>query len=286
VDSYLFYTSFMTIFEALKISRKKLSDAGIESASLDASLILSHLTHLSKVQLITHDSDELSDDILNKLNSLIDKRITGYPIAYILGYKEFWGLKLKVTEDTLIPRPDTEIIVQCALDCKVKGSILDMGTGSGAIILALKSEYRDNVEAFACDFSEKALEVAKENSKALDLEVTFIHSDWFSNLVDKKFSLIVSNPPYIEENDPHLTKTSLPYEPISALTSGADGLNDIRIICRDALAHLKTDAPLMIEHGYNQGPSVRDIFVSYGYKNVETVIDFAGNDRVTVGYKR
>jgi HemK-like putative methylase len=103
---------------------------------------------------------------------------------------------------------------------------------------------------------------------------------------DDMFKSIVSNPPYIEENDPHLTKTSLPYEPISALTSGADGLNDIRIICRDALAHLKTDAPLMIEHGYNQGPSVRDIFVSYGYKNVETVIDFAGNDRVTVEYKR
>ena len=134
----------MTIFEALKISRKKLSDAGIESAALDASLILSHLTHLSKVQLITHDSDELSEDILNKLNSLIDKRITGYPIAYILGYKEFWGLKLKVTEDTLIPRPDTEVIVQCALDCKVKGPILDMGTGSGAIILALKSTMEGN----------------------------------------------------------------------------------------------------------------------------------------------
>ncbi|WP_295355116.1 peptide chain release factor N(5)-glutamine methyltransferase [uncultured Succinivibrio sp.] len=274
----------MTIFEALKLSRAKLAGAGIESASLDASLILSYLTDLTKVQLITHDTDELSDETVNHLNELIDKRISGYPIAYILGYKEFWGLKLKVTEDTLIPRPDTEIIVQKALDCKVHGPILDMGTGTGAIILALKSEYGDVVEAYACDISKKALNVARENARTHSLDVTFIESDWFSALGDKKFSLIVSNPPYIEENDPHLTKTSLPYEPISALTSGSDGLDDIRIICADALSHLESGAPLLIEHGYNQGKSVATIFTENGYKNVETIKDLAGNDRVTIGF--
>ena len=274
----------MTIFEALKLSRAKLAGAGIESASLDASLILSYLTDLTKVQLITHDTDELSDETVNHLNELIDKRISGYPIAYILGYKEFWGLKLKVTEDTLIPRPDTEIIVQKALDCKVHGPILDMGTGTGAIILALKSEYGDVVEAYACDISKKALNVARENAITHSLDVTFIESDWFSALGDKKFSLIVSNPPYIEENDPHLTKTSLPYEPISALTSGSDGLDDIRIICADALSHLESGAPLLIEHGYNQGKSVATIFTENGYKNVETIKDLAGNDRVTIGF--
>lgn len=274
----------MTIFEALKLSRAKLAGAGIESASLDASLILSYLTDLTKVQLITHDTDELSDETVNHLNELIEKRISGYPIAYILGYKEFWGLKLKVTEDTLIPRPDTEIIVQKALDCKVHGPILDMGTGTGAIILALKSEYGDAVEAYACDISKKALDVARENARTHSLDVTFIESDWFSALGDKKFSLIVSNPPYIEENDPHLTKTSLPYEPISALTSGSDGLDDIRIICADARSHLDSGASLLIEHGYNQGKSVATIFTENGYKNVETIKDLAGNDRVTIGY--
>ena len=274
----------MTIFEALKLSRTRLSNAGIESASLDASLILSHITGFSKVQLITHDTDELSDEICSKFNELIDKRITGYPIAYILGYKEFWGLKLKVTEDTLIPRPDTEILVQTAIDCRVQGPILDMGTGTGAIILALKSEYRDKVDAYACDISKKALDVASENARTNSLDVTFIESDWFSNLGEKKFSLIVSNPPYIEENDPHLSKTSLPYEPITALTSGADGLDDIRTICKGALNHLNEGAPLIVEHGYNQGRAVADIFSENGYKNVETIKDFAGNDRVTIGY--
>lgn len=274
----------MTIFEALKFSRAKLSNAGIESASLDASLIMSHITGLSKVQLITHDTDVLSDETAAKFNELIDRRITGYPIAYILGYKEFWGLKLKVTEDTLIPRPDTEIIVQTAINCKVNGPILDMGTGTGAIILALKSEYRDNIEAYACDISKKALEVASENARNHSIDVTFIESDWFSNLGNMKFSLIVSNPPYIEENDPHLSRTSLPYEPITALTSGADGLDDIRIICRAALSHLNNGAPLMVEHGYNQGRAVSEIFIENGYKNVETIKDFGGNDRVTIGY--
>lgn len=274
----------MTIFEALKISRAKLAAAGIESASLDASLILSHLTNLSKVQLITHDTDELSDEIIDKLNVLIEKRINGYPVAYILGYKEFWGLKLKVTEDTLIPRPDTEILVQKAIDCKVHGPILDMGTGTGAIILALKSEYKDAIEAYACDISKKALDIARENARNLCLDVSFIESNWFSALEDKKFSLIVSNPPYIEEDDPHLSKTSLPYEPISALTSGADGLDDIRFICREALSHLVKGAPLLVEHGYNQGKAVAEIFTENGYKNVESVKDFAGNDRVTIGY--
>ncbi|MDY6415226.1 MAG: peptide chain release factor N(5)-glutamine methyltransferase [Succinivibrio dextrinosolvens] len=274
----------MTVFEALKNSRSRLAAEGIESASLDASLILSHLTNLSKVQLITHDTDELSDEILDKLNVLIEKRINGYPVAYILGYKEFWGLKLKVTEDTLIPRPDTEILVQKAIDCRVHGPILDMGTGTGAIILALKSEYKNAIEAYACDISKKALDVARENAKALSLAVTFIESDWFKSLGDRKFSLIVSNPPYIEDDDPHLSKTSLPFEPICALTSGADGLDDIRIICREALSHLETGAPLLVEHGYNQGRAVAEIFTENGYKNVETIKDFAGNDRVTIGY--
>ena len=271
---------------ALKGARATLSAASIESASLDASLILSYLTHYTKVQLITHDDELLDDSLLAKFNALIEKRAHGYPVAYILGYKEFWGLKLKVNEHTLIPRPDTETLVQAALECSISGNVLDMGTGTGAIILALKSELKDNIKAYACDFSHGALEVAKENARNLNLEVSFIESDWFS-AIDKtlKFSMIVSNPPYIEDNDAHLKASSLPFEPITALTSGHDGLDDIRSIVSNAKDFLLEGAPLLLEHGYLQGQSVQEIFKNEGYDKVSTIKDLEGRDRVTLGYK-
>lgn len=276
----------LSIAMALKGARSALGAASIESASLDASLILSYLTHYSKVQLITHDDELLDDALLSEYNALIEKRIKGYPVAYILGYKEFWGLKLKVNENTLIPRPDTETLVQAALDCHVKGNVLDMGTGSGAIILALKSELKDDVDAYACDFSKAALDVAKENSKDLNLSVNFIQSDWFEKIEKSlKFSMIVSNPPYIEDNDSHLKASSLPFEPITALTSGPDGLNDIKKIVSKAKEFLLQKAPLLIEHGYMQGESVREIFIREGYSKVATVKDLEGRDRVTLGYR-
>ena len=271
---------------ALKGARATLSAASIESSSLDASLILSYLTHYTKVQLITHDDELLDDSLLVKFNALIEKRAKGYPVAYILGYKEFWGLKLKVNEHTLIPRPDTETLVQSALDCRPFGNVLDMGTGTGAIILALKSELKDNIKAYACDFSQGALEVAQENAKNLKLEVEFIESDWFS-AIDKtlKFSMIVSNPPYIEDNDDHLKASSLPFEPVTALTSGPDGLDDIRTIASKAKDYLLENAPLLLEHGYLQGPSVQEIFKNEGYQKVATIKDLEGRDRVTLGFK-
>lgn len=277
----------LSIAQALKGARKVLGAASIESASLDASLLLSHLTHYSKVQLITHDDEILDEDLLSAYNALLEKRIQGYPVAYILGYKEFWGLKLKVNENTLIPRPDTETLVQTALDCRVTGNVLDLGTGSGAIILALKSELKDSIEAYACDFSKGALDTAVENAECLNLKVNFIQSDWF-NSVDRtlKFSMIVSNPPYIETDDPHLKSSSLPFEPISALTSGADGLDDIRKIVSGAKDFLLHDSPLILEHGYLQGESVREIFKNEGYYKVATVKDLEGRDRVTLGFNQ
>lgn len=271
---------------ALKGARATLSAASIESSSLDASLILSYLTHYTKVQLITHDDELLDDALLVKFNALIEKRAKGYPVAYILGYKEFWGLKLKVNEHTLIPRPDTETLVQSALECRPSGNVLDMGTGTGAIILALKSELKDNIKAYACDFSHGALEVAQENAKNLNLEVEFIESDWFS-AIDKtlKFSMIVSNPPYIENNDAHLKASSLPFEPVTALTSGPDGLDDIRTIASKAKDYLLENAPLLLEHGYLQGPGVQEILKNEGYQKVATIKDLEGRDRVTLGFK-
>lgn len=273
----------MQIREALQQAKQILKAAAIDTASLDANLLLSHVTSLSKVMLIAHDEDELSKEQEDKFFSLINKRKTGYPIAYILGYKEFFGLRLKVTEDTLIPRPDTETLVEKALAFNPQGKVLDLGTGTGAIILALKSELKSSIDAYAVDLSKKALEVASFNSQKLNLPVTFIQSNWFSKLGDLKFSMIVSNPPYIQKDDIHLTQTSLPFEPIQALTSDDDGLLDIKLICKEAKDHLENGAPLLIEHGFNQGEKVRAIFTEQGYKNVATIKDLGGNDRVTFG---
>ena len=273
----------MQIREALQQAKQILKAAAIDTASLDANLLLSHVTSLSKVMLIAHDEDELSKEQEDKFFSLINKRKSGYPIAYILGYKEFFGLRLKVTEDTLIPRPDTETLVEKALAFNPQGKVLDLGTGTGAIILALKSELKASIDAYAVDLSKKALEVASFNSQKLNLPVTFIQSNWFSKLGDLKFSMIVSNPPYIQKDDIHLTQTSLPFEPIQALTSDDDGLLDIKLICKEAKKHLENGAPLLIEHGFNQGEKVRAIFTEQGYKNVATIKDLCGNDRVTFG---
>ncbi len=273
----------MQIREALQQAKQILKAAAIDTASLDANLLLSHVTSLSKVMLIAHDEDELSKEQEDKFFSLINKRKSGYPIAYILGYKEFFGLRLKVTEDTLIPRPDTETLVEKALAFNPQGKVLDLGTGTGAIILALKSELKASIDAYAVDLSKKALEVASFNSQKLNLPVTFIQSNWFSKLGDLKFSMIVSNPPYIQKDDIHLTQTSLPFEPIQALTSDDDGLLDIKLICKEAKDHLENGAPLLIEHGFNQGEKVRAIFTEQGYKNVATIKDLGGNDRVTFG---
>lgn len=273
----------MQIREALQQAKQILKAAAIDTASLDANLLLSHVTSLSKVMLIAHDEDELSKEQEDKFFSLINKRKSGYPIAYILGYKEFFGLRLKVTEDTLIPRPDTETLVEKALAFNPQGKVLDLGTGTGAIILALKSELKASIDAYAVDLSKKALEVASFNSQKLNLPVTFIQSNWFSKLGDLKFSMIVSNPPYIQKDDIHLTQTSLPFEPIQALTSDDDGLLDIKLICKEAKDHLENGAPLLIEHGFNQGEKVRAIFTEQGYKNVVTIKDLGGNDRVTFG---
>lgn len=270
-----------TIAKALIEVRESIKKAGIDSYALDARLLLSHVTALSKTELILHDDRELSSSEEKLLKELTAKRITGYPMAYILGYKEFWGLKLKVTPDVLIPRPDTETLVDCALRVNFS-SALDLGTGSGAVILALKHE-RPSASCTACDLSEGALDIASFNAHNLSLDVEFIKSSWFDAFDGRKFDLIVSNPPYIRNGDEHLNKTSLPFEPITALTSGVDGLDDIRIIVKDSREHLNKKGYLMLEHGYDQGVAVRAILSECGFEAVHTVKDLGGNDRVSIG---
>jgi len=217
---------------------------------------------------------------------LLKRRLNGEPIAYILGYREFYGLKLQVTADTLIPRPDTETLVEATLakaprnqPCK----ILDLGTGTGAIALAI-AKHRPQALVTAVDASDAALKIAQENVQNLKItNVQFILSDWFGALQNQTFDVIVSNPPYIEQNDVHLSQGDLRYEPISALVSGQDGLDDIRKIIDSASHHLNPRGLLMLEHGYNQAESVAMLLRDAGFKGIETVKDLGGNNRVTLG---
>lgn len=255
-------------------------------ARYESQLLLQHALKVNRAWLIAHESDDLAADIQHEFNTLMKRRIGGEPIAYILGNREFYGLNLAVTPATLIPRPDTEILVDIALE-KIQvnqpAQVLDLGTGTGAIALAI-AQQRPQVQVTGVDASKPALEIAISNSQQLHITNShFILSDWFNNLNDTRFDVIVSNPPYIEEADAHLKQGDLRFEPISALASGADGLDDIRRIIDGCLIHLKPQGWLMFEHGYNQAEVVRELMAQTGLVAIETFKDLGGNDRVTIG---
>lgn len=254
-----------------------------EDAAFEAQLLLQQVLNVNRSWLIAHESDVLDAELNGFLQALILRRLKGEPMAYILGVQEFYGLSLKVTPDTLIPRPDTETLVEATLNKiseNAPNDILDLGTGSGAIALAIAA-HRPNASITAVDFSEAALEVAKQNAQNLNItNVEFLQSDWFSALDYQRFDVIVSNPPYIEVDDIHLS--ALTFEPQTALVAGADGLDDIRKIINDALVYLKPQGWLMFEHGYNQASLVQDLLADVGFVNIETIQDLGGNDRVTL----
>jgi release factor glutamine methyltransferase len=255
-------------------------------ARFESQLLLQHLLNVNRAWLIAHENDTLAADVQASLDQMVNRRADGEPIAYILGNREFYGLNLLVTTATLIPRADTEILVDTALN-KIPSNtplqVLDLGTGSGAIALAI-AQQRPQVKVTAVDASKAALEVAISNSKHLHIpNIHFSLSDWFNNLDDALFEVIVSNPPYIENTDHHLNQGDLRFEPTSALASGADGLDDIRRIINDCLTHLKPQGWLMLEHGYNQAAAVTDLMAHTGLVNIETCQDLGGNDRVTIG---
>ena len=340
-----------------------------EIAKPEAQLLLQHVLNVNRAWLIAHQNDALQPNIHEAYRAMLERRLNGEPIAYILGYREFYGLILKVTPDTLIPRPDTETLVEAALariplmvrqahhernlsapvrpelvegqqkdsssspsfsrkwesmlnlnqkmDSRLREndevenkkfeekpyvalksldsdfrrndnlSILDLGTGAGAIALAI-AKHRPQANITALDASQAALDIAIENAQHLTIaNVKFLLSDWFSALNPQdnaqKFDVIVSNPPYIEADDAHLKQGDLRFEPISALASGADGLDDIRNIISQAPNHLNPHGFLLLEHGYNQAEAVADLLKKAGFSEVETVKDFGGNDRVTLG---
>jgi release factor glutamine methyltransferase len=221
---------------------------------------------------------------ISRFYNLIEKRGLGQPVAYLTGTRGFWSLDLKVTSATLIPRPDTELLVELAL-VKLKPAmvIADLGTGTGAIALSL-AQTHPAVTIFAMDFSNEALKVAKENAADHDLNnVQFWQGSWLEAIKPNSLHMIISNPPYIEDHDPHLIEGDLRFEPRSALASGHDGLDDIRIIVKQAQQCLMADGWLMIEHGYHQAKQVQALFIACGFINVISHQDFGGHDRVVSG---
>ena len=343
-------TNTQTIKTTLASAAKLLNT---EEAALEARLLLQHVLNVNRAWLIAHEGDALQANNHAAFEALVKRRLNGEPIAYILGYREFYGLKLKVSADTLIPRPDTETLVEAALarvppspqpsptgrgsdgSCaEVKNNaaesggdplrgndgdggsnnskcnqsraprnlalsslslreraegegynatLLDLGTGTGAIALAL-AHNRPQAFVTATDASDGALKIAQENAQNLGItNIKFTKSNWFGALQNEKFDMIVSNPPYIMQDDIHLKQGDLRFEPVSALVSGADGLHDIKHIIANAPQHLNPHGWLLLEHGYDQATRVSALLKQAGFSEIETVKDLGGNDRVTLG---
>lgn len=255
-----------------------------DSSRLDAELLLGHVTGWSRTSLRAWPERELSPAAVAQFLVLVDRRAGGEPIAHILGEQEFWSLSLRVNASTLIPRPDTECLVEAALGLPLPADarVLDLGTGTGAIALALASE-RPGWRVAACDSEEQAVALARTNAADLDLPVALMVSDWFSGLPAERHNLIVSNPPYVAERDAHLGLGDVRFEPASALVSGPDGLDDIRHLVAAAPGWLNDSGWLLIEHGYDQGQAVKNLFNDAGFSKVETRQDYGRRDRFTLG---
>ncbi|KPN72041.1 peptide chain release factor N(5)-glutamine methyltransferase [Neisseria sp. 83E34] len=253
---------------------------------LEARMLVQEITGYTRAQLITRDAECLSESQSGRLHELEVRRLAGEPMAYILGWREFYGLRFKVTPATLIPRPETEHLVEAALaKLPQGGAVWDLGTGSGAIAVTIALE-RPDAQVCASDVSREALTVAQDNARLLGAQVAFACGSWFDAQCLPEtvlFDIIVSNPPYIEADDEHLSEGDLRFEPQSALTDFADGLSCIRILAEGAGARLKAQGWLMVEHGYDQGEAARRIFKENGFEEVQTVQDLAGLDRITLG---
>lgn len=250
----------------------------------EAELLLLHAVRQSRSWLFTHADDVLDMDVQTAYAELLNRRARGEPVAYITGSRGFWSLDLEVTPATLIPRPETELLVEQALERLPPDSacaVADLGTGSGTVALALASE-RPQCRVTATDASAAALEVARRNAARLGIDnVAFVQGDWMVPLGDARFELIVSNPPYIEADDEHLVRGDLRFEPATALASGRDGLDDIRRIVATARAHLAPGGWLLFEHGWNQGDAARALLRQAGYDDVFTAQDLEQRDRVS-----
>ena len=269
-----------------------------EDAKIDINVMLSHITGKNKAQIFAFPDSELNEYELKKLSDFLIRRVKGEPIAYILGEKEFWSLPLNVSEGTLIPRPDTEILVEKALQIALEKleenpphfRILDLGTGTGAIALALASELSlicqkkaIQLDVIGVDLMPEVVKLAQSNAEKNQLDVQFLQSRWFEH-VEGQFDIIVSNPPYIDETDEHLSQGDVRFEPRSALVAGENGLADLRHLIEQSPRYLKDNGYLLLEHGWKQGEEVRSIFWQNHWQGVATIRDYGDNERVTLGY--
>ena len=251
---------------------------------LETRILLGHALGLTRVQLITRADQLLSAGDAARLHTLFERRLAGEPIAYLIGAREFYGLDFRVTPAVLIPRPDTELLVELACASLPRGgSVLDLGTGSGAIAIAI-AHARPDAQVSALDASAAALAVARFNAGRHGVRVDFAQSDWYADLPPQRFSMIVANPPYIVAGDSHLAEGDLRFEPVDALTDHADGLSALRAIVDGAPGFLVKDGWLLMEHGYDQAAAVRELL--QGWNAVESWRDLAGVERVSGGFRR
>ncbi|MDV5356852.1 peptide chain release factor N(5)-glutamine methyltransferase [Enterobacter asburiae] len=256
-----------------------------ESPRRDAEILLGFVTGKARTYILAFGETRLADEQQAQLAALLARRVRGEPVAHLIGEREFWSLPLFVSPATLIPRPDTECLVEQALarlpaaPCR----ILDLGTGTGAIALALASE-RPDCQVTAVDLVPEAVALAQRNADHLGIRnIEIVQSRWFSALEGQAFSLIVSNPPYIDAQDPHLAQGDVRFEPLSALVAADNGLADLHTLIKDAPRYLLPQGWLLLEHGWQQGAAVREIFARYGWQQVETCRDYGDNERLTLG---
>ncbi len=274
-----------SIKNLLTTARQKLADSS--SARFDAEILMTHVLESSRSFLYANPELELPHKRAETFKKLIKQRALGQPIAYLTESSEFWSLRLKVSPAVLIPRSDTELLVEAALKkipSEADWRIADLGTGSGAVALALATE-RKKCDIHATDISEAAIEIARENADRLDLGRVRFHWGSWNEPLSGKFHLLVSNPPYVDAEDPHLNQGDLRFEPHSALTPGRDGLCAIKKISQLAPSMLLEGGWLMFEHGWQQGPACREILHTASFINVETLHDLQGHERVTIGEK-
>ncbi|MEN8129149.1 MAG: peptide chain release factor N(5)-glutamine methyltransferase [Pseudomonadota bacterium] len=276
--------STKTINELLRKATRHLQTS-TDSPRLDAELLLAYVLKRDRSHLYSHPETLLPAAQLGHYHGLLQRRQRGEPLAYLTGLKEFWSLPLEVTQQVLIPRPETELLVELALDCFAPGqsiNVADLGTGSGGIALALAHE-RPHWRITATDISTAALEIARGNAKALALEnVRFLPGHWFVPLNAQRLHLIISNPPYIDRHDPHLQQPELRHEPHQALVSAAHGLRDIMHIIDNSPQHLLAGGFLILEHGFDQGSAVRKRLEYKGFSAIATHHDLAGHERATL----
>ena len=285
----------MSTKEAISYQKwlKQASEAFIEiseTPTLDARVLLCHCIQKPLSYVLAWPERTIQDEIISHLDNLKQRRITGEPLAYIVGKREFWSMNFEVTPAVLIPRPETELLVEWAIDkiinanhdAKTVNGVLELGTGSGAIAVAIGKEYPE-LQLYATDISEAALELARKNATTNSCKsITFLKGSWFDAIGSEKFELIVSNPPYVATGDPHLQEGDLPYEPIGALVAKENGLSDIQYLISEAKNYLYSNGWLGLEHGFDQGDKVRQMMSEHGYQNIQTIQDLAGIDRLSV----